>query len=248
MVELDPKIVDQETLRLERRGRLFRNLVVPIIGLFVAGLFFIRPGLASLIGNGAFEGGNASLATSAFGQQRTLNIIESYIAYYNTGTALLREGNIVEAEKELQESLNLLPPLDKICQVRVNLAYSVELQADKLKNKGDESKAAVLYNRALGILYGNNCASPLESIEPNDVRANEAEERIERKLHSEYDVDGDEDEDGKEEPGQSDEYYEGFKEDLLDSYSVRDKIRSDKSYDEWWSNYSERLFNDTLKW
>jgi hypothetical protein len=99
MIDLDPAIVDQETLRKKRRKKLLLISLGPNIILVIAGLFFLRPAGTDVLYHMNFSGRNAGAVTVARIQQFA-NLIEPYIAYYDAGTALIQQGEGKEAEKE----------------------------------------------------------------------------------------------------------------------------------------------------
>ena len=178
MIDLDPAIVDQETMRKKRRKKLLLIALGPIILLVVAGVFFLRPACADVLYRINFDGKNGGAITIAKMQQFA-NLIEPYIAYYNAGTGLIQQNQGKEAEKELRQSLASNPPQDKVCQVRVNLSYSIEMQADDARAGGHFDEALALLSKAEGILYENDCASKNSKKEyGKDKHAEDAKKRI----------------------------------------------------------------------
>lgn len=180
MINLDPSIIDQESVRKKRRKKLMLYATAPIIVLLVAGLFFARPGIFNILYNMNYNNADANFIIFISGLQTKANIIEPYIAHYDAGTAYIKDNDGVRAEAELRSSLRSNPPADKICQVRTNLAYSIEMQADQETIKGKYGEALVLYSTSEGILYGDNCASK-DNSESRDKKAGEAKKRISQK-------------------------------------------------------------------
>jgi len=179
MIDLDPAIVDQETLRKKRRKKYLLIALGPCIVLTVISLFFLRPACADVLYRINFDGQNGGGAVTVARMQQFSNLIEPYVAYYNAGTALIQQNNGKEAEKEFRQSLANNPPEDKICQVRVNLSYSIELQADYEQSQNNNDEALVLFSKAEGVLYENGCASKDNSkTPPKDSHAEEAKKRI----------------------------------------------------------------------
>jgi len=180
MINLDPSIIDQESLRKKRRKKLLLIFIAPVTILTLAGLFFLRPGIFDILFGMNYDNRDSGAIVSLGQMQKVANIIEPYIAYYNAGTAYLKDGDGVKAETELRESIKKLPPQDKICQVRTNLSYSIEIQADEAMINRKYDEALVLFSRAEGILYEDNCASKqAEAIEDKMIEA--AIKRITRK-------------------------------------------------------------------
>lgn len=178
MIDLDPAIVDQETLRKKRRKKLLLISLGPEIVLVIAGIFFLRPVCADILYRMNFDsqsGGAIAIAK----MQQFANLLEPYIAYYNAGTANIQQNNAKEAEKELRQSLANNPPQHKVCHVRVNLSYSIEMQADDARANGRLDESLALLSKAEGVLYENGCASKDNAKEPSkDSHAEEAKKRI----------------------------------------------------------------------
>lgn len=180
MINLDPSIIDQESIRKKRRKKLMLYATAPVIILLLAGLFFARPGVFNVLYNMNYNNTDAGFNIFISGLQTKANIIEPYIAHYDAGTAYIKDNDGVKAEEELRNSLRSNPPADKVCQVRTNLAYSIEMQADQETIKGKYGEALVLYSTSEGILYGDNCASK-DNSESRDKKAGEAKKRISQK-------------------------------------------------------------------
>ena len=181
MIDLDPAIVDQETLRKKRRKKLLLITLGPNIVLVVAGIFFLRPVGTDILYHMNFSSRSSGAVTVARIQQFA-NLIEPYIAHYDAGTALIQQGEGKEAEKELRQSLANDPPRDQVCKVRVNLSYSVEMQADNAREHSRFDEALALLSKAEGVLYENGCASKNNTNEPaRDKHAEEAKKRIDGK-------------------------------------------------------------------
>ena len=184
MINLDPAIVDQEKVRKQRRKKLFKITFAPIILFAAAGAFFLRPGFFNIIFPALYSNSDSNGAITTSQLQKGLNVIEPYIAYYNAGTAYIKASRGKEAEEELTQSIHNNPPEDKICQVRVNLSYSIELQADKALEEKSNDQALVLLNRAEGVLYEDNCASRQSESQAKDENAERAKERISQKRNN----------------------------------------------------------------
>ena len=181
MINLDPSIINQESLRKKRRKKLLLIFIAPVTVLTLAGLFFLRPGMFDILFGMNYDNKDSGMIVSLGQMQKVANIIEPYIAYYNAGTAYLKDGDGIKAEAELRESIKKLPPQDKICQVRTNLSYSIEIQADEAMINRKYDEALVLYSRAEGILYEDNCASKQDAQEIKDKMIDAAIKRITRK-------------------------------------------------------------------
>lgn len=183
MINLDPSIIDQEGLRKKRRKKLLIAFIAPVAIFAIAGMFFLRPGVFDVLYRINYDGDNSDALISLSQMQKAGNIIEPYIAYYDAGTAYLKDGDGIKAEVELRESIKQQPPADKICQVRTNLSYSIEIQADEAKIMKKYDEALVLFSRAEGILYEDNCANK-QSDTGKDRMAVTAKKRLIQKRNS----------------------------------------------------------------
>lgn len=188
MIDLDPSIINQDSIRKKRRKKLLATAAIPVIIVIAASAFFLRPGIFNVLYNLNFNNDNAGFNIFISRLQTKINILEPYIAHYDAGTAYIKDNDGKNAEVELRESLRSNPPSDKVCQVRTNLSYSIEMQADQKSILEHYSEALVLYSTAEGVLYGDNCADKNRSAESDkeanksrDKKAEAARERISQK-------------------------------------------------------------------
>lgn len=85
--------------------------------------------------------------------------IERWVAHYNRGTTLVRQGQTDEGVTELRTAFDLVPkatevqpgrlePFSYECRVRVNLAIGIEIQGDAQAAAGAYGNAATTYQEA----------------------------------------------------------------------------------------------------
>ena len=85
--------------------------------------------------------------------------IERWVAHYNRGTILVRQGQTDEGVTELRTAFDLVPkatevkpgrlePFSYECRVRVNLAIGIEIQGDAQAAAGSYADAATTYQEA----------------------------------------------------------------------------------------------------
>ena len=225
-VNLDPSI-----MRKQRRKKMLVFSAAPVIVPIIAGLFFIRPGSTIAILKIGFHGNNAEGVIGISETQKLGNVIEPYIAFYNSGTAFLASNKLEEAEKELRESLQLNPPSSRVCQVRVNLAYAIELRGDEIAKVGTGTyngiegvDAAYLYNMAQGVLFEDNCASQQEDVTPRDENAQNAKERLDQKIRQIENADHEEEQNSSQHKI-TDREARKIGGELKDGYIYRDQLR-----------------------
>lgn len=232
-VNLDPSIIDQDALRKQRRKKMLTYAAIPVVVLVAAGLFFLRPGSITTFMKISFHGNNAEGVIGISETMKLGNVIEPYIAFYNSGTAKLASNKLDGAEDDLRESLSLNPPASRVCQVRTNLSYVIELRGDQIAEKGtgsyngiDGVDAAYLYNMAQGILFEDNCASQQEDIKPRDEKAQVAKERIDQKIRQAENASHDEDRhDNNAQHKITDREARALGENLRNGYIYRDELR-----------------------
>ncbi|MCQ2570965.1 MAG: hypothetical protein MJ154_01830 [Candidatus Saccharibacteria bacterium] len=122
MINLDPSIIDQDSVRKKRRKKMLSIAIAPVIILFAASLFFMRQGVFDILFGINYKNEDAGIAISLSQMQKIGNIIEPYIAYYNAGTAYLKDGDGHSAESESRESSKNIPQEEQISKVRGNLS------------------------------------------------------------------------------------------------------------------------------
>lgn len=85
--------------------------------------------------------------------------IERWVAHYNRGTTLVRQGQTDEGVTDLRTAFDLVPkatevkpgrlePFSYECRVRVNLAIGIEIQGDVQAAAGAYASAATIYQEA----------------------------------------------------------------------------------------------------
>lgn len=85
--------------------------------------------------------------------------VERWVAHYNRGTTLVRQGQTDEGVTELRTAFDLVPkatevkpgrlePFSYECRVRVNLAIGIEIQGDAQAAAGSYADAATTYQEA----------------------------------------------------------------------------------------------------
>ena len=212
MIKLDPALLDQDKIRHAKRKKLWMILAAPLGIVLILALFYLRTGLANI---GMSTGDNSNrygFARGLIRMQKVSNLLEPYIAYYNSGYISLVEAEDVDAlkkaEEEFKESLKHDPPEKMLCSIYVNLSYSLELQADlKMENK-EYDDVLVAYDQAVAVLFENGCASRKDDGSEKDKTAQEAKKRIEDKKKKALDAFNeieDESEDDGDEPQKKEE-------------------------------------------
>ena len=135
-------------------------------------------------GQDAYDQSRFPDAAQAFGRNRTLDVLEDWVASYNRGTALLQQRRATEARVDLERALERAPE-DRDCMVRINLVAAMEAQAGDLLAAQRAAEARDLYGEALDVLAAGSCgqvdSGGADRDESERKAAEEAKERLEEK-------------------------------------------------------------------
>ena len=89
-----------------------------------------------------------------------LNIFQRYIAHYNYGNILYKNGKYEEANIEYENALKESIPKYQECSIRINYALSIckTVQLDE-SNQESIEKAIEIYESAIDVLIQDGCAN-----------------------------------------------------------------------------------------
>ncbi len=179
MINLDPKLVDQETIRKNKRKHMLKLAALPCALILLLALMAFRQSIY----NGFFgliiknnETGFANILTQ---MQLFSNYAEPYIAHYNEGIIRLKDDRYAEAEQSFRASLEKNPPADKVCNIYNNLAISLEMQGDELSKVNSYDQAISFYTQAESVLLSSGCATRDDEVKHE--KAQESKERTSEK-------------------------------------------------------------------
>ncbi|MGJ3508460.1 tetratricopeptide repeat protein [Enemella sp. A6] len=120
----------------------------------------------------AYEKANFGSSRTSFAQLGFLNILEPWIATYNRGTAEYQLRDYDAARESFTKALDQAPKKYD-CRVRLNLAASIEGQADVLAGQQQHAKAAERYEEGVRIQSEGECGEPPEGEPSPDPSASE---------------------------------------------------------------------------
>lgn len=144
--------LDFEGRRLRRRKRLLLySLPVCILCLLLAIKLLSIPVFSS-IAQQSYTSTRYDNALGWLGPLRIFNWLEPFKVSYNSGNALYGKGKYVEAEARFRHALELVP-FEYECDVRINLALSIEAQADAFLAEKQYDQAIVRYDGVKAVLY-----------------------------------------------------------------------------------------------
>ena len=152
---------------------LLWSLPFVLIGL-AASTYLIGLTLWSRASLGHWTDSDYASAQAGYEGQKTLTKsgVEPWVANYNLGTTMLREGDTDGGIGLLRTAKEQVPTATEVepgrietysyeCQVRINLALGIEIQGDAKAASADWSGAATAYSEAKDIL--SPCQSPSSS-------------------------------------------------------------------------------------
>ncbi len=148
--------------RSRRRRLLWFSLPVVLILLLISGKLFSLQLLAANA-SGSYSHGDGGGVVSAGNSAKFANVIEDYVAYFNTGDGYALSKDLPKARQEFEAALALAPEAES-CKIRVNLELAIEKMGDEKKSASDATAAKALYTGALQVIKE---ASP-GCFEPNN--------------------------------------------------------------------------------
>jgi hypothetical protein len=189
------------------RSRLRRIVVMPVaIALLLVSVKLVSMSWFSTRGADAYEDERYRQSASEFDRLQLLNVIEPWRAHFGLGAVRHRQGDLQGAEMEFRRALDLAP--DR-CDVRFNLAVTIEAQGDRLTGgarreveETEREDGLARYRVALDVAN----AKPCPAINPVGERMAETRERLRMKLGGEMSSEG---EDVEPPPEQQDEPQDG---------------------------------------
>ena len=164
--------------RLVRRRRLMFWLTLPIalFAIFWAFKFLsLAPTAQTAIDE--FDDGYYVASEETSSSLLFLNVVEPYLPYFNRGDAFAADEYYGPATDDFEKALELAP-LEKKCDVRLNLALAWERFGDIYVQLGYSQGAVLLYEASQAVMddAGEECEPP-----PNQEQLDEAQERVEQK-------------------------------------------------------------------
>ena len=173
-----PQRAAMRSRRLRRRALLLLLPVPLLVAALVLGtkLAFL-PVIASYA-SGRYDANDYSEAATNFGLQKTMNVVDPWKAWYNTGTALHRSGDDVAAISDLHRAYDLAEdeaPAVR-CRIQVNLSISYETSGDFDTTMAEDylAQKVALDARDAGQDYNQFLVDPEgdgTDIDPQDLQA-----------------------------------------------------------------------------
>ena len=144
--------------RTARRNQLFLwGLLPSLVLLLLAG----KVGLmlrADAAGRSAYAAGEYGDARDRFDANRSLNVVETWKAPFNAGTALFRDARLPAAAGAFEAALDAGPGRDE-CTVRIDLALTREAIGDAAAEAHDAPAARDAWTAGRDVLAAGDCAT-----------------------------------------------------------------------------------------
>jgi tetratricopeptide (TPR) repeat protein len=166
-----------------------RFLLLPLVAIaLAAGIKLVTMYVFAATGANAYTANQYESSETNFGRLETLNVAEPWRAHVGVGDALYRQGDLLAAAAAFARALEVAP--DR-CEVRFNLAVTLEAQGDRLYS-GEElvagagasadggSDPAERYSAALGVVEAGEC--PSQRVDDPGDRLAETQVRLIAKL------------------------------------------------------------------
>lgn len=144
--------LDFEKIRKTKRRRLLLFSLPLCLVFSIVGLKFISLSAFTALAHSNYDSSHFSASHSWLTPLTFANWIQPYTVHYNQGNALFKQANYSESEKSYRTALETVPS-DKECSVRINLALSIESQADALTVAKKYDAAIIKYDAAKSVLY-----------------------------------------------------------------------------------------------
>jgi tetratricopeptide (TPR) repeat protein len=222
--------------RPRNRIRKRRLLALPIaFGVLGVGGKLVSMSWFAHDGAAAYDGERYAESESAFRRLRTLNVVAPWRAWMNIGDARFRQRDLTGAERAFSRALEENP--DR-CDVRFNLAVTIEAQGDRLMgdNVRDVTEAEELdgltrYRVALDVVNAATCQ--IESTDSPGFRLADTRERLEEKLgaddRGQDEAQMDDDDDDDESSGEETDENQTLEEQIEERNDAGESERQDAS-------------------
>lgn len=165
--------------RLRRRRILMFWISLPVVLLLlIAAVRLLSLAPTAQLAIDAYDAGRYVTSEQISGSLLESNVVEPYLPYFNRGDAFAADKYYGPATDNFEKALELAP-LDRKCEVRLNLALAWERFGDIYVANGFYQGAVLLYKASQAVLQaaGPECDPPEKKQQLND-----SQERIKQKI------------------------------------------------------------------
>lgn len=176
--------LDFEGRRLKRRRQLLAFSAIPCVVAIVLAFKLLSIPLLSSWAHKSYKMVSFNNAVNTLAPLRLFNWFEPYKVSFNQGNAYFKKSDFKRAEDRFRSALSVVP-FEKECDVRINLALSIERQADILVKNKEYDEAILQYDEVKAVLYSgqdscgvqfNERSSSSESDKQDDSKDQQAED------------------------------------------------------------------------
>ncbi|MBX3098078.1 MAG: hypothetical protein KF761_00730 [Salinibacterium sp.] len=165
-----------EKLRRRRWLMFWLSLPLALLGIFW-GFTFLSLAPTAQAAIDAFDSGDYLTSEDLSSSLLSHNVVETYLPYFNRGDAYAADRYYGPATEDFERALELAP-MEKKCDVRLNLALTWERFGDIYVQLGYYQGAVLLYEAGQAVLddAGEECDPPQQQ---NNL--NESQDRLDQK-------------------------------------------------------------------
>ena len=157
--------LDFETIRLKKRKRLLLWSSPVVVILLLVSAWLIAPSLLTIDAANQFKTGQYVISANDVSSLDTMNLLETYKAYYNQGTALSAKGDQEQAILKFESALAYSANRQTSCMITYNLVLTMEGAGDTTLKKADFTGAINQYTKTLNRLQANKDCFPNDTLQ-----------------------------------------------------------------------------------
>lgn len=176
---LPPTVTDDPRIRLRRW--LYLAGIVPVAVALAFTLKVVVVGHHDRAGRTAWGLDDAPTAMEQWRANRSLNLLQSWIAPFDTGDAAFRMHDWGHAISDYRTALKDVPQKDE-CTVRINLSLTQEAVGDGAEAQGRHDDARKSWSDALGTLRAGDCPTRSGRGEQQTKQSQSEQQRLQQKL------------------------------------------------------------------
>jgi hypothetical protein len=170
--------LDFDGIRKRRRKRLLLWSLPLCIAAVLVGLGLGALYISQAAGASSYEKKQYQQATDHFGRFELINFVEPYKMKFNQGTALTAARQYGKGQAALERALELQPPTDFECQIRVNLVYAIAARAEALVTDKKYDEVILLFDTAKSVIDARDCGMKTASDKAASDGAKEADQKL----------------------------------------------------------------------
>ena len=170
--------LDFDGIRKRRRKRLLLwslplCIIAIVVGLGLGALY-----ISQVAGANSYDKKQYQQAADHFGRFEFINFVEPYKMKFNQGTSLTAARQYDKGQIALERALELQPPTDFECQIRVNLVHAISGKAEALVADAKYDDAILLYDAAKSVIDARDCGMKTASSKNASEGAKEADKQL----------------------------------------------------------------------